>query len=141
MTFSTRQLKHFAMLIGLLAAGSFMAGCATNTVESRKQEKYAAYEALSPEARTAVDQRQIRIGMPMDAVYIAWGKPGEVVEGENEAGHTVTWVYYDYYLQDVYYSGYRRPHTGYYSTSYVRAQVIFTNGVVKQWQTFPAPGY
>ena len=125
----------------LLLAGLVLAGCATSTVLTRKQERYAAYEALTPEMRSLVDQGQIKIGMTMDAVYIAWGPPGQVLQGENEAGKTTTWVYYGGYVQEARYWGYRRLHYDYYPGSYVRAQVVFVNGLVKSWQTFAEPGY
>ena len=125
--------------MGILLAGLVLAGCATSTVMSRKQERYAAYEALTPEMRGLVDQGQIKVGMTMDAVYIAWGPAGRVLQGENEAGKTTTWVYYGSYVQEVRYWGYRNLHYDYYPTSYVRAQVVFVDGVVKSWQTYGAP--
>ena len=125
--------------MGMLLAGLVLAGCATSTVMSRKQERYAAYEALTPEMRGLVDQGQIKVGMTMDAVYIAWGPAGRVLQGENEAGKTTTWVYYGSYVQEVRYWGYRNLHYDYYPTSYVRAQVVFVDGVVKSWQTYGAP--
>ena len=127
--------------MGLLLAGLVLAGCATSTVMSRKQERYAAYEALTPEMRSLVDQGQIKIGMTMDAVYIAWGQPGQVLQGENAAGKTTTWVYYGGYVQEVRYWGYRRLHYDYYPGSYVRAQAVFVNGLLSSWQTFAEPQY
>jgi len=32
-------------------------------------------------------------------------------------------------------------HYDYYPSTYVRAQVVFVNGVVKSWQTYGAPPY
>jgi hypothetical protein len=29
----------------------------------------------------------------MDAVYIAWGKPSQVLQGESSQGSTITWLY------------------------------------------------
>jgi hypothetical protein len=127
--------------MGILLAGLVLAGCATSTVQSRKQERYAAYEALTPEMRGLVDQGQIKVGMTTDAVYIAWGPAGRVLQGENEAGKTTTWVYYGSYVQEVRYWGYRNLHYDYYPTTYVRAQVVFVDGVVKSWQTYGAPPY
>jgi hypothetical protein len=124
-----------------MLAGLVLAGCATSTVQSRKQERYAAYEALAPEMRGLVDQGQIKVGMTMDAVYIAWGPPGRVLQGENEAGRTTTWVYYGTYVQEVRYWGYYGLYYQYYPTTYVRAQAVFINDVVKSWQNFGAPPY
>ena len=127
--------------MGILLAGLVLAGCATSTVQSRKQQRYGAYEALTPEMRGLVDQGQIKVGMPMDAVYFAWGPFGRVLQGENEAGKTITWVYYGSYVQEVRYWGYRNLHYDYYPATYVRAQAVFVNGVLKSWQNFGAPPY
>jgi hypothetical protein len=136
-------MNHLRHLIPLpvLLVGLLLAGCASSTVQSRRQERPAAYEALPTESRELVDQGQIKAGMGMDAVYIAWGKPGEVLKGGNETGETVTWDYFGTYLQEIQYWGYRRLRTDFYPVRYLRIQVVFANGVVKQWQTFPAPGY
>src|SRR5262245_16535517 len=57
--------------LGLLAALLF-SGCATSTIETRKHERYAAYAELPAEQKAAADTGQLKVGMPMDAVYIAW---------------------------------------------------------------------
>jgi hypothetical protein len=127
---------------GVLLAGLLLGGCATGgTVASRKQERYSAYEALSPEQRSLVDQGKIQTGMSTDAVYIAWGKPGRVTEGDSGAGPAITWAYLDSYLQQYYTTGWHGTYQTYANVPYVRAQVVFTNGLVKQWQTFTAPGF
>ena len=137
-------MQRYNMLkkaVVILLAGLVLTGCATSTVQSRKQQRYGAYEALTPEMRGLVDQGQIKVGMPMDAVYIAWGPFGRVLQGENEAGKTITWVYYGSYVQEVRYWGYRNLHYDYYPATYVRAQAVFVNGVLKSWQNFGAPPY
>ncbi|MFM1768109.1 MAG: hypothetical protein RJA22_638 [Verrucomicrobiota bacterium] len=137
-------------LAGLLAP--LLTGCATSRLEHRKQERYDAYTALPAPQRAAVDAGRIAMGMPMDAVYIAWGKPSRVVESESAAGKFTVWLYHDTYLQSVSYWGYRwypgSHHYPYYSPSlmldyvpvgYVRAEVIFEKGAVKEWRTLPPP--
>jgi hypothetical protein len=37
--------------------------------------------------------------------------------------------------------GWRHVYYGYNPVNYISAQVTFTNGFVKQWQTYPVPGY
>lgn len=129
------------MFVGLLAV-LVLAGCATtSTVQSRKQERYAAYQALTPDQKSAVDQGRLMPEMSMDAVYIAWGKPTQVVSGGGPGGETVTWLYQHNYLQETQYLGTRRVYYGYTPSSYVGAQVVFVNGVVSTWQTFPSPVY
>ena len=144
--------------ISILALLAFLlAGCATSNVESRKKERYRAYSVLSPEQRAAVDAGHIKVGMTMDAVYIAWGKPHQIAGGETPAGAQVMWLYSGTQLQGCTYWGYRGigPYRGPYHHSfygptlyhdylpvgYVKAEVIFEQGVVKQWRTLPAPGY
>lgn len=137
-----RRRVEVRNLLLVLLAGLLLAGCATkNTIDTRKQERYAAYSALTPEQRALVDSGQIAAGMNMDVVYIAWGKPGQTASGGNEAGRSTTWFYYGGYIDEVRYWGYRSPHYAYANRTYVRAQVTFVNGVVKQWQTFPQPEY
>lgn len=133
-------LKKANGWLGWVLAGLALGGCVTTgTVASRKQERVAAYEALSPEMRSAVDQGMIKTGMSMDAVYIAWGNPNQIVSGGNQAGETTTWIYQGSFLQEVRYWGGWRMHYAYSPVTYVRAQAVFTNGVVKEWQTFPQP--
>ena len=143
-------------LLPLLAA-VLLAGCATpqQKIEKRKQEKYSAYASLSPEQKAAVDKGEIVRDMPMDAVFMAWGKPNQVLTSGSEAGTFVTWVYMNVYLQSYLvgggwgYSGwcygpygyYGGPYIDYYPVNYVSAEVIFQNGLVKSWRTLPRPGY
>ena len=141
-------------ILALLAL--LLAGCATSTVESRRKERYTAYSELSTEQRAEVDAGQIRVGMTMDAVFIAWGKPQQVVGGETAAGAQVVWLYVGTQIQSYSYWGYRgfRPYRGPYGgaygpslyydhlpVGYVKAEVVFEKGVVKQWRTLPAPAY
>lgn len=125
-----------AILLGFV----LLAGCATkSSVQSRQQERAAAYAALTPEQRSLVDAGQIKAGMNPDAVYIAWGQPGQITRGGNEAGETMTWLYYGGYVQETRYWGRRDVHYDYDPRTYVRAQVVFVNGVIKTWQTFLEP--
>ncbi len=133
---------YWKPLIIVLLAGALLAGCVTpGTVMTRRQERPAAYAALPPEMRALVDEGRIKIGMDTNAVYLAWGQPGEVTEGESESGQSTSWTYYGLYTQVVQTWGWRRIYYNYYPVNYISAQVTFTNGIVKQWQTFPAPGY
>ena len=142
------------LTLALLAL--LLAGCATSNVESRKKERYNAYAELPAEQRAAVDAGLLKVGMTMDAVYIAWGKPHQIVGGETPAGAQVVWLYIGTQLQGYTYWGYqgigpyRGPYRSYYGPSlyhdyvpvgYVKAEVIFEKGVVKQWRTLPSLGY
>ena len=69
------ELKFTLMI---LLAVALLTGCATTTtVQSRKQERMAAYQALTPDLRDAVDKGQLKYGLSKDAVYIAWGQPNQ----------------------------------------------------------------
>lgn len=137
-------------LLVLVGCGLLLAGCATTTVETRKQERAAAYANLSPEFQGLVDQGRIKVGMPKDAVYIAWGKPSEIVQGESSSGPIESWLYYgsyaqeysywrynDYWYRGRYFVGAPYMDYDYYPQYYVRGEVTFENGVVKSWKTIP----
>jgi hypothetical protein len=139
----------------LLALGWLLTGCAHNTLEHRRQERYGAYSALPEESRQLVDTGQIKVGMSSDAVYIAWGKPAQVVSSESSDGGSTTWYYHDTHLESrpfwtySYYDRYGRYSYGpplftqhYDVRAYIRAEVVFQDGRVKEWRTFPHPvGY
>ena len=127
-------------------------GCATSTVEKRKAERAPAYAELSPEMRALVDRGQVNVGMPMVAVYIAWGKPSQVATGQNSNGKPiVTWVYtgttwrehrywnYRYGYGNRY--GYPEPYLDYdyLPSSYVAAEVVFEDDLVKSWRNISQP--
>src|SRR6266704_2114952 len=57
----------------VLIAALTLCGCATSTIQTRKQERSAAYAELPAETRSLVDQGKIKVGMSLEAVYIAWG--------------------------------------------------------------------
>jgi hypothetical protein len=128
------------------------AGCATSNVQTRKQERLSAYTALSPEHREFVDQGKIKVGMSPDAIYIAWGAPSEVLENETAQGHTTIWIYHGQSVEETRYWTFREvPSNGtvflerqlesdYFPRQYIRAEIIFQNGVVAQWRTLPRPG-
>jgi len=94
-------------ILSLALLALLLAGCATSNIESRKKERYNAYSELSAEQRAAVESGQIKVGMTMDAVYIAWGKPHQVVAGEKTAGAQAVCLYFGTQLQGYTYWGYR----------------------------------
>ncbi len=143
------KLCVFILLNSLL-----LAGCATSSIESRKQERQAVYQALPPEVRQLVDRGQIKVGMSDQAVYIAWGAPAEVLESEDKSGQAVVWRYYGTWMQETRYWAYREVSRGgtdlvleryllsdYNPRDYVRAEIVFVNGKVSSWRTLPRPVY
>ena len=87
----------------------------------------------------------------MDAVYIAWGKPAQILQNESPEGASTVWLYEGAWLD----SGptwIHRPmgrHGGmqsyvvqdYFARSYVCAEFVFVNGKVRLWRTLPQPVY
>ena len=120
-------------------------GCVTrSTVQSRVQEQQSAFQALSPEVQQLVMQGRIQAGMSTNAVYMAWGKPDEVLESGDAHGNYTTWVYRGAFLEETrYWVGRRIPYLAhdYEPRSYVRAEIVFFNGKVKSWRTLPQPNY
>jgi hypothetical protein len=128
--------SFFLLLLALLVLG---AGCATNTVESRRKERGAAYASLPPAMKTLVDQGQIKVGMPPDAVYIAWGPPAQVLQGETQTSATTIWVYEGGWMEETRYWSHHRLLFDYQPRTYVRAEIVFENGAVREWHTLPQP--
>lgn len=144
-------VKHLWFLV---VPALLVVGCKTSSVESRKHERPAAYAALPPEMRADVDAGRIRVGMNSDAVYMAWGKPAQILESETEAtGHVTTWLYEGGWIEEQRYWAYRTVGTGqrataerylereYYPRAYISAEITFVNGAVKQWRMLPRPTY
>ena len=135
-----------------LAVAVLVSGCATSTIESRKQERITVYSGLTYEQKAIVNSGQIKIGMPMDAVYIAWGSPSQIIAGENAQGSTLTWLYFGTFFEEHRFWSHRGYFHGdrYYSSpylaydyqprGYVRAEVKFEANVVKEWRSLPQPG-
>lgn len=141
------MMKTFALLTVL----ALLAGCATSTVETRIRERSAAFESLPEDQRELVAQGQIRVGMKADAVYIAWGKPSQILENESDQGHFVTWVYHGSAMRETRYWSYREVprrgtvflerylETDFIPLAYVSAEIVFQDGLVKRWRTLPRP--
>jgi hypothetical protein len=128
-------------------------GCATkSTVETRKAERLAVYAELPEDQRELVDEGQIAVGMSEDAVYIAWGKPAQVLYSGDASGTRTTWLYHDtktdsYVAYDYYYVP--RPRGGTYLArtlrhdydvrEYVSAELVFAEGRLESFRTLPRP--
>ncbi|MEK7781011.1 MAG: hypothetical protein AAB370_05880 [Verrucomicrobiota bacterium] len=126
-------------LIALL----LLTGCATSTIESRRRERADGFAALSPEFKTLVNEGQIRRGMTPDAVYIAWGKPAQVLQREDPQGVVLIWLYHGGWLEETRYWTHtsRVPISDYQPRTYVSAEINFVDGVVQSWRTLPKPTY
>lgn len=146
----SERVKVFSRVL-LMASCLLVAGCATSTVESRRTEKLSSYTTFSPETKQLVDSGQIKVGMPADAIYIAWGAPSEVLQSEDEHGAVTTWLYHGSYMEEYRYWNYREVQnsegvfleryldTDYNPRSFLHAEITFKDGVVKRWRTLPRP--
>jgi hypothetical protein len=122
-----------------------LAGCVTRpTVQTRIQERSAAYASFSPAIQQQVVAGRIQAGMDTNAVYIAWGRPDEVLEHGDQRGAFMSWVYRGAFLEETrYWVGRRSPQLAhdYEPRSYVRAEIVFLNGQVQSWRSLPQPAY
>ena len=150
-----RASRHLIVRAPLLLSFLLLASCATkSTIEMRRQEKFSAYDALPADQKAMVDAGQIRVGMSADTVYIAWGKPNEILESEDpQQGHLVFWRYYGSWLQENRYWAYREVNHGrrggayleryltsdYSPRDYVRSEIVLKEGKVISWRTLPKP--
>lgn len=146
-----RRFLYVKQIALILFAGLIVAGCQTSTVESRRLERSAAYEALSLEMKALVDAGQLKVGMSEDAVFIAWGQPSEILQSESTGGRETTWLYHSMWMQETRYWAYREVWRGnqmhlerflerdYDPRTYVNAEIKFVGGVVKEWRTLPKP--
>lgn len=135
----------------LAVALSLLAGCATDSIERRGKERAAAYAALSPDDQRLVNAGLVRVGMSEDAVYIAMGRPTQVVRAGDAGGESTTWLYYGGYMQATRYWAYRETGRGdelflerylvtdYQPQTYLRAEITFVQGRVARWRTLPQP--
>ena len=137
-------MKLFFLGLSLL----LVVGCKTaNTFDKRRTERVAAYNALPPEFKSAVDKGDIKVGMSEDAVYIAWGAPAEILKSANEQGELTRWLYYGSYMEEYrYWTGSRgraypssRLEFDYVPRDYASAEIIFSKDVVKSWSMRPRP--
>lgn len=141
------RLNNVKFFCCVLFAALVLTGCATTgkTVEGRKKERAAGYAALSPEFKSLVDTGQIRKGMSEDAVYIAWGKPAQVLQQEDAQGRATTWLYEGGWLEETRYwtPEWRAARMQYYyqPRAYVRAEIVFVDGKVESWRQLPQPVY
>lgn len=140
-------------LLIIACAALFAAGCASKSTPSeRRAERPAAYAGLSDETRAFVDAGQIRVGMSMDAVYIAWGPPAEILQHEDAGGLRVIWLYEGGWMEETRYWAYRHWGRGrggmalerhlvtdYHPRTFIRAELVFVDSVLKEWRTHAAP--
>ena len=75
-----RRIASIALIFGIAMVALILTGCATT--EARISNHPEMYQRLSPRDQALVSQGQIRPGMSMDAVWLAWGSPDQKIPGE-----------------------------------------------------------
>jgi hypothetical protein len=145
---NSMRIPAWWLVIALICA----TGCATkSTVQTRKKERPAAYAALPAELKHLVDQGQIQMGLDVDSVYIAWGRPAEVLPAGESNGELVTWHYPASTSDNSVFWRYHevpRPGGGFYLVrhldeetalqEHVAAELEFREGALQRWRLLPS---
>lgn len=140
--------KAFSFLLLGLASG-LMVAC--STIQSRIQDNPDAFYTLSTEDQELVLGGNIREGFSRDAVFIAWGRPDEEIQGQEQGAFTERWIYLasqtdvipDYMYVTRYDRG-RRYVERVYDPIYIESRypyrsVTFRDGRVVAWESFTRP--
>ena len=151
------------ILLPLLSvAAVLLSSCAPVSPTSRIEKNPEIYDKVPSYHQELVQSGRIKNGMSKDAVYIAWGKPDSVAEGEDNGKSFERWTYTS--LRPIYssrfYGGYGGGYRGYGRSYYspygyggygrrgygygygqninyvpVRSAIVdFKNGRVSKWQ-------
>ena len=101
------KISHFTSLTAILS--TLLLG-ACSTVESRIEEKPAAFAAADPATQEKIRKNVVEVGFSPDLVYIALGKPDEERTSRRRGGEDMTWIYksYEQEYAGTVPSGYRR---------------------------------
>jgi hypothetical protein len=132
-------------------------GCASSPTDpkqiaKRKAERPVYFAGLSGEEQGLVDQGQIRVGMSTDTVYLAWGKPAQILKQGDASGEQTLWLYEgtttDEYMWWNYREVVRADGTLYLDRfmdrnfnirTYISAELIFENDALVRWRMLPRP--
>jgi outer membrane protein assembly factor BamE (lipoprotein component of BamABCDE complex) len=88
------RVAPIALTFAITAGALIFSGCATTG--GRISQHPEMYQSLSLGDQALVSQGQIRAGMTMDAVWLAWGKPDQKIPNMIDGRATETWVYLRY---------------------------------------------
>ena len=83
-----------ALTFALSAGAMIFGGCATPG--GRISQHPEIYHSLSPRDQALVSQGQIRQGMTMDGVWLAWGTADQKIPASIHNRPAETWVYLRY---------------------------------------------
>src|SRR5262245_15029972 len=88
------QVARVGLIFGITAIATIFSGCAT--IGGRISQHPEMYQSLSPRDQALVSQGQIRTGMSMDAVWLAWGTADQKIPASIHDRPAETWVYLRY---------------------------------------------
>ncbi len=136
-----RLLPAVAFIFAITAVTLVFSGCATT--ETRISQHPEIYQRLSARDQALVSQGQIRKGMTMDAVWLAWGTPDEKIPDNIGDRPSETWLYLRYQTPPSYGGPY---YYGPFDWSYIPPKfpyasrgATFSNGKVVFFQYVPPP--
>jgi hypothetical protein len=142
----------------LLALALCLTSCTTNPIEKRIKKHPERFAALTDKEKENVRRGVVSEGMSTDAVFLAWGRPGQVLSGSRHGRERERWAYFrsapvstvsfgygSYYGPHPFYSSFGvHPHYGYgpvwdYGTGfetvpYLDRTVEFEKGKVVAWE-------
>ena len=136
-----RRILSLALTLEITAGTLIFTGCATT--EARISQHPEMYQRLSSRDQALVSQGQIRAGMTVDAVWLAWGAPDQKIPANMADGRSETWVYLRYETPPSYGGPY---YYGPFDWSYIPPKfvypsrgVTFSNGRVLFFRYLPSP--
>jgi hypothetical protein len=135
------RIKNIALTFGITATALLCSGC--GTPGTRISQHPEMYQRLSAQDQALVSQGQIRRGMSMDAVWLAWGNPEQKIPAPIPDASSETWVYLRYDTPPSYGGPY---YYGPFDWSYIPPKfpypskgVTFSNGRVVFFRHLPSP--
>ena len=97
-----------ALTLGIAASALILTSC--STPESRISKNPEIYQGLSGRDQAMVRHGQIRAGMSLNAVWLAWGSPDRKIVGNMRGRPTETWIYINYTTYPYYPGPYYGPY-------------------------------
>lgn len=86
------HIMNWKLLFTTLAAALSLASC-VSTPASRIQKNPVLFNSLPPAQKALVETGQIAEGMSPPAVFLAWGDPSAVAEGNLNGKPATRWIY------------------------------------------------
>jgi hypothetical protein len=135
------RVAHVALIFAITAGALILVGCATT--QSRISQHPEMYQHLSATDQALVSQGQIRFGMTMNAVWLAWGTADQKIPANVRGRPAETWVYLRYETPPSYGGPY---YYGPFDWSYIPPKFIYpiravtlSNGRVAYFGYLPPP--